>query len=112
VATAPVYPQLAERFDLGVDAGAWVQEVTKDGPADEAGLRDGDDRESFQGRDYATGGDVVTAVEGRRVRRDDDLADALLAYPPGRRVRLDVLRDGERTTVQVELGERPLDGPR
>jgi S1-C subfamily serine protease len=112
VATAPVYPQLAERFDLGVESGAWVQEVTEDGPADDAGLRDGDARESFQGRDYATGGDVVTAVEGRRVRRDDDLADALLAYPPGRRVRLDVLRDGKQTSVQVELGERPLDGPR
>jgi S1-C subfamily serine protease len=112
VSTAPVYPQLAERFDLGTAAGAWVQEVTEDGPADDVGLRAGDDRESFQGREYTTGGDVVVAVDGRRVRRDDDLADALLAYAPGRRVRLDLVRDGKRTSVQVRLGERPLDAPR
>ena len=41
VTTAPVYPQLAERFGLGVDSGAWVQDVAQDGPADDAGLRAG-----------------------------------------------------------------------
>jgi S1-C subfamily serine protease len=41
VATSPMYPQLAERFDLPVDHGAWVQEVTPGGPADDASLRGG-----------------------------------------------------------------------
>jgi S1-C subfamily serine protease len=112
VTTAPVYPQLAERFDLGVDSGAWVQDVAPDGPADDAGLRAGDDRVTFQHRPYVEGGDVVTAVNGRRVRHEADLAAALLGYGPGRRVRVDVIRDGRRTSVQVVLGERPLDAPR
>ena len=51
-------------------------------------------------------------MNGRQVRHEADLADALLDYGPGRRVRLDVMRDGERTSVQVVLGERPLDAPR
>ena len=37
VSTADVYPQLGARFHLGADRGAWVQGVTKGGPADERG---------------------------------------------------------------------------
>ena len=69
-------------------------------------------KRQFQHRPYVDGGDIVTAVNGRRVRHEADLADALLDYGPGRRVRLDVMRDGRRTSVQVVLGERPLDAPR
>ena len=67
LATAGVYPQLAQRFDLGTDTGAWVQEVTPGGPADRAGLHGGGDgRATFQGRPYRPGGDVITAVQGTR----------------------------------------------
>ena len=41
VATAPVFPQLATRFGIRSSSGAWVQEVTPDGPADDAGVRRG-----------------------------------------------------------------------
>ena len=41
VETVPIYPQLRERFDLPVGEGAWVQELTGDSPADEAGVRGG-----------------------------------------------------------------------
>jgi S1-C subfamily serine protease len=112
VATAALYPQLAERLDLPVKQGALVQEVTEGGPADEAGLRAGEDTVRFQEREYTTGGDIVTHVDGRRVREENDLAEALLAFSPGQRVRLDVLRDGDRERIDVELGERPLEAPR
>jgi S1-C subfamily serine protease len=112
VATAAVYPQLAERLDLPVKQGALVQEVTDGGPADEAGLRAGEDTVRFQEREFTTGGDIVTHVAGRRVREENDLAAALLAFSPGQRVRLDVLRDGDRERIDVKLGERPLEAPR
>jgi S1-C subfamily serine protease len=112
VATAEVYPQLAERFDLPVKRGAWVQEVTGGGPADDAGLRAGDDRVQFQEEDFVTGGDIVTAVGGAPVRDGNDLAVAMLEFSPGQTVGLDVVRSGKRKRIDVKLGERPLEAPR
>ena len=112
VATAALYPQLADRLDLPVEHGALVQEVTEGGPADEAGLRAGEDTVRFQEREFKTGGDIVTHVAGQRVREENDLAVALLAFSPGQRIRLDILRDGDRERIDVELGERPLEAPR
>jgi 2-alkenal reductase len=112
IATSPVYPQLAERFDLPVENGAWVQDVTSGGPSDRAGLRGGERTESFQGREYRVGGDVIVAVGRRPVREETDVAEALVGLDPGSTVDVQVYRDGERRTLRVKLGERPLDAPR
>ena len=108
VSTQALYPQLAERLDLDVEVGALVSEVVDDSPADEAGLSAGDRRIEFQGqRDIAVEGDVIVAVNGERITRRADLADLISLLEPGAQVDLAVLRDGERRTVEVELGDRP-----
>jgi S1-C subfamily serine protease len=112
VASVAVYPQLASRFDLPVTSGAWIQDVTNGGPAQQAHLKAGGDTERFQERPFRTGGDVVTAVQGHPVHAESDLAKALLDFEPGDTVTLDVRRGGERRQVRVKLGERPLDAPR
>ena len=112
VSTSQVFPQLAEHFGLAVGKGAWVQEVTPDGPAERAGLRPGDRRQSFQGREYAIGGDVIAAVAGQPIREETDVAKALVRLAPGREVELQVLRGRQRRTLRVKLGERPLNAPR
>jgi S1-C subfamily serine protease len=112
VASVAVYPQLARRFGLSVRSGAWIQDVTADGPAQRAHLKAGGDTQRFQERAFRTGGDVVTAVQGRPVHAESDLAKALLDYAPGDTVTLDVERGGQRRQVRVKLGERPLDAPR
>jgi S1-C subfamily serine protease len=109
VSTLVVWPQLAERLDLGVSGGALVQEVEPDSPAREAGLRAGGDEIEFQATPVRTGGDVIVAVDGRRLTRSVDLADVISAKGAGDAVALQVVRDGERRTIRVELGERPAD---
>ena len=66
----------------------------------------------FQDREFRVGGDVITAVEGRAVHDETDLAKVLLAHKPGDVVVLDVRRSAQRLRVRVKLGERPLDSPR
>lgn len=107
VTTQALYPQLARH--LGVDArdGALVVEVVNGGPADDAGIEAGDDETSFQGADeIPRGGDVILAVDGRRLEGEDDLADLISLRDPGDRVRLEVIRGDDRRTVTVTLGDR------
>jgi S1-C subfamily serine protease len=107
VTTTAVYPQLAERFDLGTDHGAWVQEVVDGGPADRAGVRAGDGEERFQARDVIPGGDVVTKIDGRSIDDDNDLGIIIGNKRPGETATLEIVRDGERQTIEVKLAERP-----
>jgi S1-C subfamily serine protease len=112
VETVAIYPQLRERFELPVAKGAWVQRVVDGGPADDAGVRGGGDRETvFQVRDYRSGGDVITKIDGRPVEDPDDLSEAVALLDPGATVRLEAWRDGERREVTIKLGDRPLSGP-
>jgi S1-C subfamily serine protease len=112
VSTQGVYPQLAEHFALGTDHGAWVQSVVPDGPADAAGLKAGGDRQRFQETQWRVGGDIVTTIQGRRIRLDADLALAVQGHEPGETVTLGVIRDGKPRTIDVTLGTRPLQSPR
>jgi len=90
----------AEHAFLGIElrdatasgGGALVTRVRPDTPADDAGLR---------------AGDVVTAVEGKRIGTADELRAAINSRSPGDRVSLRYRRDGDSHTVQVELASRP-----
>jgi S1-C subfamily serine protease len=111
VETVPIYPQLRDRFDLPVGKGAWVQDIVDDGPADDAGVRGGADRETvFQVRSYHSGGDVITSIDGRPVDDPDDLSRAVALLDPGETVALEAWRDGEHREVRIKLGSRPLSG--
>jgi S1-C subfamily serine protease len=108
VSTADVYPQLGRRFRLGTDRGAWVQEVTKGGPAGDAGLKGGGGRAArFQAQSYATGGDVIVDVAGRKVQNAQDLAAALDPLRPGQEAQVEIIRGGKHKTVTVHLARRP-----
>jgi S1-C subfamily serine protease len=108
VSTAAIYPQLARRFGLPVTTGAWVQDVVPNGPAEHAGLRGGSTAARFQARGVRVGGDIITAVGGRKLPEEAALGVALLRLRPGRQVTLRIYRDGKPRDVRVTLGERPL----
>ncbi|MDQ3724903.1 MAG: trypsin-like peptidase domain-containing protein [Actinomycetota bacterium] len=107
VSSQSLYPQLARKLDLDTTFGGLISEVVPGGPAEEAGLRDGDERLRFQAVQYRTGGDVILQVEGRDVRGPDDLALFIATHAPGEEVTLTILRDGEREQVELTLGKRP-----
>ena len=81
--------------------------MEKDSPAEDAGIKAGDDDITFQGRPVPTGGDVIVAVDGKRLTLHEDLADVISSKSAGDSVRLEFLRDGERRAVVVTLGRRP-----
>jgi putative serine protease PepD len=81
-------------------SGAAVAEVTAGGPAERAGLRPGS---SVTGQ----GGDVIVSIDGKPVAAPDDVSEHIASKKPGDRVQVQVLRNGTRQTVEVELGVRP-----
>ena len=93
--------QVAADEDLPVETGAWVRSpqggddpIVAGSPADEAGLQSGD---------------IITAVDGLAVDRDNPLDLQVLRFAPGEDVTLQVLRDGQTLDLQATLGTRPAD---
>jgi S1-C subfamily serine protease len=112
VSSAPLYPQLVKRFDLPVDKGAWVQEVTPGSPAERAGIRGGHGDTRFQIQSYAQGGDIITKVQGRPIEDANDLSAVVARFQPGQKVTVEVRRGGDTKQIDVTLGQRPLSAPR
>jgi serine protease Do len=92
VSITPVDQKVQEFYKLPARDGALVQSVTKGGPAEKAGVKEGD---------------VITAVAGKPVKETRDLIYRVSALVPGQKAELEVIREGKRQTITVTLGERP-----
>lgn len=79
--------------------GVAIESVVEDGPADRAGLqgarRDGD------GRIYL--GDLITQVDGKKVKNNDDIFHALDKYQVGDSIHIDYLRNGNKKRTKLKL---------
>ncbi len=82
---------IASQYNLPVDHGVIVREVDPRGPAAAGGIQTGD---------------IIVAVDGKRVANWNEFIRELFTRRPGDRVRLDVVRDGSRRTFDVTLGLR------
>jgi S1-C subfamily serine protease len=110
VSSQALYPQLARKLGLDTTFGGLLSEVVAGGPAEEAGLKGGDDKLQFQAAQYRTGGDVILEVDGQEVVDPNDLGEMVAARRPGDVVTLTVLRDGEIEEIELTLGRRPDEG--
>jgi serine protease Do len=52
-------------------------------------------------------GDVVTAINGRHFQAPSELLDIILSLPPGTRIKLTIVRNGQLAEVAAVIGERP-----
>jgi len=102
-----VTPMAAEALALPVEQGILLQGVAPEGPADRAGLRGNDQQVELDGVLLPTGGDIIVAIDGAEVRDMDDLIVYLAETSVGQTVTLDIIREGERLSVDVILEERP-----
>ena len=99
----------AEYLDLPQATGAYVLEVVAGGPADQAGLRAGDQPTQVQG--LYSGGDLIIAADGQEVLQFSDMLNYMILHKqPGDTMEVTVLRDGQEVTLTVVLGERSSSG--
>jgi S1-C subfamily serine protease len=92
--------------------GVLVVEVVKDSPAAQAQLRPCRETIRVSGQDVPVGGDIITALDGTRLVKFDDLVSYLARRTEvGQTVRVTVLRQGQPTEVDLTLTARPRPTP-
>lgn len=108
IAGMDVTPELAKDLNLPAKEGIMVAQVYPESPAAKAGLRGSRKPVRVGNTIVYLGGDIITAIDGKKLSSIDDLT-AYLDYERkvGDEVRLEVLRDGRSLSIQVRLGELP-----
>lgn len=78
----------------GLDGGAFIVNIDRNGPAAKAGLRV-----------Y----DIITEFNGKPIKSSLDLVDAVADAPIGKKAELKVFRDSKNHKISVQIAERPED---
>ena len=95
VAIQDVTDELSKSIGVPANSGVLISDVTRDGPAGKAGLKRGD---------------VITAIDGVKTDDSAHLRNLVALAGKGKKVRVDLLRDGKEKAFDVTLGELPSDG--
>jgi S1-C subfamily serine protease len=98
---------VADRYNLPVEAGVLVEAVTNGSGADKAGLQGGETEVVVAGESYVLGGDIIVAFDGEKISSIEQLRDAISGKKPGDKVSLVIYRDASRSSVTVTLGRQP-----
>ena len=89
-----ITPDVRTQYKLSVDQGALVRSgsgsaVEGNGPADEAGIKDGD---------------IITKVNEKYVGKQGGLGSLVAEFMPGEKVTLTIIRDGKEQQKTLTLG--------
>ncbi|WP_420811018.1 DegQ family serine endoprotease [Ferrimonas lipolytica] len=84
--------ETAKLFGLDTKHGAYISQVVPESAADDAGL---------------LAGDIITSLNGKKIRTFQELRAKIATMGAGATVKLDLIRDGDSKTVKVTLNEAP-----
>jgi 2-alkenal reductase len=85
-----ITPRLASWYNLPVNWGAYVTDVTRNGPADQVGIKVGD---------------IITQIGEIQLDEKNSFVNALFTYEPGQTVTLIYYRDNNSHQIDVTLGK-------
>ena len=89
VAGRSVTSEIAKAMELDVSQGAFVEQVTKDSAADDAGIH---------------AGDVITKINGKMIKTFNELRGKIGSIGAGKTIKITVIRkDGKEKTYNVTL---------
>ena len=95
VGLQPMDAALAESFGLDRPRGALIGSVEKGGPADKAGVKEGD---------------IIVGVDGRKIDSDIELPAIISAISPGKETQLEIWRDRNTRKLTAKVTEMKEDG--
>ncbi|MCG8615465.1 MAG: Do family serine endopeptidase [Desulfobacterales bacterium] len=92
VAIQNVSKEMAEYYKLDPGQGVYVAKAYEENPAYEAGIRQGD---------------IITSIDGKEINSSRDLTITIANLKVGQKIKVELIRDGDKMTIPVKLGERP-----
>ncbi|MBI3934335.1 MAG: trypsin-like peptidase domain-containing protein [Acidobacteria bacterium] len=101
-----ISPPLAELLNLPAPQGLLIAQITRAGPADQAGLRAGRQVVLIGNQEFVIGGDLIVELDGTAVASSSDLTRYLRRKKPGDVARVTIFRGRQRMTVDVQLADR------
>lgn len=90
VSIQEVTPEIAKSFGLKEKRGALIAEVIKDGPAEKAGIEQGD---------------VIVEFDGKEIGESKDLPRIVAAAPVGKTVPVKIWKNGKTLIKEVKIGQ-------
>jgi len=87
-----ITPNIAYRYGLPVESGAYISEWAPNSPAEQAGL---------------ASGDIITKIGEQALDEDHPFINILYGYAAGETTTLELVRGQETLNVQVTFGNRP-----
>ncbi len=84
-----INPQIAARYNLSVQWGAYITQVATNSPADDAGLQ---------------AGDIITRIGDQQLGENTSYVNALFTYSPNQSVTVEYYRGNQSHQVTVTLG--------
>jgi len=85
-----VTPELAKSLGIKETEGALIAGIESHSPADKAGFKRGD---------------LVIALDGKKIVDSTNLRNMVSATPPGKKVDFKIIREGKEQTITATLGE-------
>ena len=83
-----ITPAIKKEKNIMVDSGIYITDVITDLPASQAGIQMGDS---------------ILAINGKEINNQIPFLYQLYTYVPGDKINLDIMRNGEKSTVTVLL---------
>jgi S1-C subfamily serine protease len=105
VRTIPIDAGLANEMSLAADYGLLIVQAVPGGAADRAGLRGGTERAYLGNIPIMVGGDLIVAVDGKKIESQQTLAQVMNAHRAGDTVKVTLYRGKNKMDLNVVLGE-------
>lgn len=100
--------EIATVMDTSITYGWLIVQIVTGGPADEADLHGGTQQTLIAGEWITIGGDIIIAINEKRITSIDDLSTYLEKYTlPGQTINVTIARNSQTITLAVKLGTRP-----
>jgi S1-C subfamily serine protease len=113
--TVQLFPELVDYmkqngYATPIAKGLLISKATRGGNLDRAGIKGGDTAVRYGRSTFYVGGDIISAVNGKKIATITDLYTALETSKPGDRVEVEYYRSGKKLSAEVQLSDRSKAG--
>ncbi len=106
VSVVPISGDYADALNLPTQGGLLIQEVEAGSAAARAGLRGGRETVQIGNMQLVVGGDLIMAIDGHPIDRNDAISRALSRKRSGDALEVTIFRNGRTMNVKITLSDQ------